>query len=45
MVIPVGEGDVQEMTTIIKSADGQIVKATHGKFKFVPMLGEREWKP
>ncbi len=45
MVIPVGEGDVQEMTTIIKNTDGQIVKAIHGKFKFVPMLGEREWKP
>ena len=44
MVIPVGEGDVQEMTTIIKKADGHLIKATHGSFKFVPMLGEREWK-
>ncbi len=44
MVIPVGEGDVQEMTRIIKSADGHLIKETHGSFKFVPMLGEREWK-
>lgn len=44
MVIPIGEGDVQEMTTIIKNIDGHLLKETHGAFKFVPMLGEREWK-
>jgi protein-L-isoaspartate(D-aspartate) O-methyltransferase len=44
MVIPVGEGDVQEMRLIIKTTDGQHIEEAHGKFKFVPMLGEREWK-
>jgi protein-L-isoaspartate(D-aspartate) O-methyltransferase len=44
MVIPVGEGDVQEMMSIRKSLDGPHVIRNHGKFKFVPMLGEREWK-
>lgn len=44
MVIPVGEGDVQEMTLIEKTTDGQLIKTELGKFRFVPMLGEREWK-
>lgn len=44
MVIPVGEGDVQTMTLIIKKPDGETVTETFGQFKFVPMLGEREWK-
>lgn len=44
MVIPVGEGDVQEMTLIEKTTDGQLVKTELGPFRFVPMLGEREWK-
>lgn len=44
MIIPIGEGDVQDMILVYKTADGQIVKESYGKFKFVPMLGEREWK-
>jgi protein-L-isoaspartate(D-aspartate) O-methyltransferase len=44
LVIPVGEGDVQTMTLIIKKPDGETVTETFGQFKFVPMLGEREWK-
>lgn len=43
MVIPIGEGDVQDMVLLHKSADGQIVTKSYGKFRFVPMLGEREW--
>lgn len=44
MVIPVGEGEVQDMISIIKSPDKQHIIHSHGKFRFVPMLGEREWK-
>jgi protein-L-isoaspartate(D-aspartate) O-methyltransferase len=44
MMIPVGAGDVQEMTLIVKENDGTIMTSQLGKFKFVPMLGEKEWK-
>ena len=44
MVIPVGEGDVQTMTLIEKTIDGQVLKQELGQFRFVPMLGERAWK-
>lgn len=44
MMIPVGEGDIQEMTLISKSIDNQITKQELGQFRFVPMLGEKEWK-
>jgi protein-L-isoaspartate(D-aspartate) O-methyltransferase len=44
MMIPVGEGDVQEMTKISKSIDGQLDTKKLGQFRFVPMLGEKEWK-
>jgi protein-L-isoaspartate(D-aspartate) O-methyltransferase len=44
MVIPVGEGDVQTMTLIEKTTDGQVLKQELGQFRFVPMLGERAWK-
>lgn len=44
MIIPIGEGEVQDMVLVVKSADGQIVTKSYGKFRFVPMLGEREWK-
>jgi len=38
MVIPVGEGDRQKMTRIIKHADGTITEEEMGDFAFVPML-------
>lgn len=41
MVIPVGEGD-QEMILIMKKSDGSLVSESFGKFKFVPMLEEKE---
>jgi protein-L-isoaspartate(D-aspartate) O-methyltransferase len=44
MIIPIGEGDVQDMTLVRKNAEGQVISESYGKFKFVPMLGEREWK-
>ena len=40
MVIPLGEGKVQEMLLIQKSNDGTISQKSFGKFSFVPMLKE-----
>jgi protein-L-isoaspartate O-methyltransferase len=44
MVIPVGEGNVQMMTLIEKTTGSQVLESQHGIFRFVPMLGDREWK-
>lgn len=44
MVIPIGEGEVQEMFTIHKLSENENVTKNQGKFRFVPMLGEKEWK-
>jgi len=41
MVIPVGEGKVQQMHTLDKSADGIIESKVHGNFSFVPLLEDR----
>lgn len=38
MVIPVGEGDVQRMKRITKTADGTPYEELFGNFSFVPML-------
>lgn len=38
IVIPVGEGEEQIMNVIIKKSDTEFAKQTFGKFKFVPML-------
>jgi len=38
LVIPVGNGDVQIMTMIIKKENGTITKEEFGEFMFVPML-------
>lgn len=37
-VIPVGEGDVQKMILLTKSASGEITTEEKGDFRFVPML-------
>lgn len=42
LVIPIGEGDDQTMTRIIKEADGSLKQTTHGAFRFVPMLQDRK---
>ncbi|MBC8033089.1 MAG: protein-L-isoaspartate(D-aspartate) O-methyltransferase [Chitinophagaceae bacterium] len=39
MVIPVGEGDVQQMFRIIKLQDGSTTQETFNNFSFVKMLG------
>jgi len=41
MVIPVGEGEVQRMTLIVKGRDGEITSTAKGDFRFVPMLAEK----
>lgn len=38
MVIPIGEGSTQKMTTITKDPNGIIEKFVYGDFSFVPML-------
>lgn len=43
MVIPVGAGDVQVMTTILKTSETAIEKHELKNFRFVPMLENREW--
>ncbi|HLG04251.1 MAG TPA: protein-L-isoaspartate(D-aspartate) O-methyltransferase [Bacteroidia bacterium] len=43
MVIPVGKV-VQTMTVVEKDASGKVIKTEMGKFRFVPMLGEKAWE-
>lgn len=43
MVIPVGEGDVQIMTTLLKIAEDNFEKHELKNFRFVPMLEHKEW--
>jgi len=38
LVIPVGSGEIQIMTTVIKKSDNEIIKEEHGTFRFVPLL-------
>lgn len=41
MVIPVGEGRVQQMLRLTKQADGQVEEEAFDNFSFVPMIGGR----
>lgn len=41
MVVPIGEGEVQVMSRIVKNPDGTLEQSTHGTFRFVPMLENR----
>jgi protein-L-isoaspartate(D-aspartate) O-methyltransferase len=41
IVIPFGEGEVQEMMTIDETEDGEFITRMHGAFSFVPMLEKR----
>jgi protein-L-isoaspartate(D-aspartate) O-methyltransferase len=43
MIIPVGERDVQTMTLLERIDDKTLVTSQLGEFRFVPMLGEKEW--
>jgi len=41
MVLPLGGEEVQTMTVIRKTADGELLKEKHGAFRFVPMLPDK----
>lgn len=43
MVIPVGAGEVQTMTTILKTSESAFEKHELQHFRFVPMLEDKEW--
>ncbi len=43
MVIPVGAGEVQVMTTILKTSETAFEKHELKNFRFVPMLEDKEW--
>jgi protein-L-isoaspartate O-methyltransferase len=40
-VIPVGEGAVQHMLVVVRTAQDSFERQEHGEFKFVPMLTDR----
>ncbi len=42
LVVPIGEGEIQEMTKLVKQEDGIIEITKHGAFRFVPMLQNKE---
>lgn len=41
LVIPIGGGDIQTMTTVKKISDIQLIRQEHGTFRFVPLLGDK----
>jgi len=41
LVIPVGKGDVQIMTTVTKTGEKIFETKEHGSFRFVPLLGDK----
>jgi len=43
LVIPVGETDVQIMTTVTRVSETDFKKKEWGTFRFVPMLGNKNW--
>jgi protein-L-isoaspartate(D-aspartate) O-methyltransferase len=42
LLIPVGEGDTQDMTGVFRRPDNTFEVKQYGKFKFVPLLEDRE---
>ncbi len=41
IVLPLGAGDVQTMTVVRKTSDGEWSSEKHGAFRFVPMLPDK----
>ncbi len=41
LVIPLDEGDSQLMTSIQKLPDSTLITTRHGRFRFVPLLGDK----
>jgi protein-L-isoaspartate(D-aspartate) O-methyltransferase len=44
LVMPFGDGEVQDMMVITEKEDGSFESQLHGKFSFVPMLDKRNSK-
>lgn len=44
MVIPVGDGEAQQMTRVTKLADGSYQEEHFDQFRFVPLKGKYGWK-
>jgi protein-L-isoaspartate(D-aspartate) O-methyltransferase len=42
MVLPLGGGDVQVMTRVIRTAGQDYITEDHGLFRFVPLLSDKE---
>ena len=38
LVVPLGEGTIQEMIRLIKVSETRIIKENHGSYRFVPLL-------
>ena len=41
LVVPVGEGEIQKMTLVIRTSETTFEKSTYGDFSFVPMLPQK----
>ena len=41
MVIPLGKGGTQIMTTVVKKNNSEYEKIEHGTFRFVPLLEDK----
>ena len=41
LVAPIGNTDIQEMTTVVKLTETSTRIKSHGRFRFVPMLGDK----
>ena len=41
LIIPVGEGEMQKMTLVVRTSETTFEKSTHGDFSFVPMLPQK----
>lgn len=44
LVIPVGKMSLQTMITVHKTHDEQYETLEHGDFRFVPLLGDKQWE-
>jgi protein-L-isoaspartate(D-aspartate) O-methyltransferase len=41
LVMPFGQGEVQQMMVVQEQPDGSFASSLHGEFSFVPMLEKR----
>ena len=41
LVIPIGEGDIQKMTLMVRTSETTFEKSNYGDFSFVPMLPQK----